>query len=339
MRTFASVLKKLRKEKGWTQRSLAKRLGVSTSAVANWEQGDRVPKADTLTEIASIFGVSVDEILGVADQKASDTTREDLSFIGKRLKAVRKQCGLNQRDVSTYLGTTPQHVSSYETGRTKIDLLTLSKLCELYDIDMESVVRSSAPDNDDQQSAFVLNLNWLIQTSEKTQKTIAEEIGVSPQVLNSWCKGVAFPRMDKLQALADYFNVSKADLIENDRVKDNDFGKLIRARRKEKGLTLEIVADAVGVTKSTVLKWENGLIANVRKDKIGPLAEILDIDPIALIGFVDASEKEQLSEEYQRLLVLLQTRPELRRIMDITSDLEDEALKKLADFLETFLTL
>ena len=38
----------------------------------------------------------------------------------------------------------------------------------------------------------------------------------------------------------------------------------IKALRKEKGLTLEQVADVVGVGKSTVRKWETGMIANMK---------------------------------------------------------------------------
>jgi transcriptional regulator with XRE-family HTH domain len=48
----------------------------------------------------------------------------------------------------------------------------------------------------------------------------------------------------------------------------NEIGQLIYNRRKELGLTMEEVGKAVGVSKSTVKKWENGLISNMRRDKI-----------------------------------------------------------------------
>ena len=51
-----------------------------------------------------------------------------------------------------------------------------------------------------------------------------------------------------------------------------DIGKLINKRRTELELTLEDVGNAVGVSKSTVKKWEDGFISNMKRDKIAELA-------------------------------------------------------------------
>ena len=47
-----------------------------------------------------------------------------------------------------------------------------------------------------------------------------------------------------------------------------DIGKMINQRRTELKLTLEQVGQAVGVGKSTVKKWEDGYISNMRRDKM-----------------------------------------------------------------------
>ena len=65
-----------------------------------------------------------------------------------------------------------------------------------------------------QKSIFTHNLNKFISESGKTQAEIANAIGVSPQTFNTWCRGIAIPRMGKVQALADYFRINKSDLIE-----------------------------------------------------------------------------------------------------------------------------
>lgn len=64
----------------------------------------------------------------------------------------------------------------------------------------------------------------------------------------------------------------------------NEVGELIYNRRKALGLTLEEVGNAVGVSKSTVKKWESGYISNMRKDKIEKLAKVLEISPVRLLG-------------------------------------------------------
>lgn len=63
----------------------------------------------------------------------------------------------------------------------------------------------------------------------------------------------------------------------------SDIGNLIRDRRLELGLTLEAVGKHVGVSKSTVRKWESGMIRNMGIDKVARLASILDLPHSSLI--------------------------------------------------------
>lgn len=65
----------------------------------------------------------------------------------------------------------------------------------------------------------------------------------------------------------------------------SDIGNRIFTLRKSLGLTLEEVGQAVGVGRSTVRKWENGMIANMRRDKIAKLASALHTTPAFLMGW------------------------------------------------------
>lgn len=73
-----------------------------------------------------------------------------------------------------------------------------------------------------------------------------------------------------------------------------NIGRLIKQRRTELGLTLEQIGEIVGVGKSTVRKWENGDIANMRRDKIALLAKALKISPVTLITGEDIDTKIDL---------------------------------------------
>lgn len=68
---------------------------------------------------------------------------------------------------------------------------------------------------DEQKKVFSRNLNRYIDMSQKTQREIAHAIDVSPQTFNTWCQGIAIPRMGKVQRLADYFHIGKSDLIDD----------------------------------------------------------------------------------------------------------------------------
>jgi len=60
-------LRSRRKEKGLTQRELARRLGVTQQAVAKWEAGQAAPEPATIARLADLFSVSADYLLGVTD--------------------------------------------------------------------------------------------------------------------------------------------------------------------------------------------------------------------------------------------------------------------------------
>ena len=67
----------------------------------------------------------------------------------------------------------------------------------------------------EQKLIFSRNLNKFLSQNNKTQKEVADSIGVSPQTFNTWCQGIALPRMGKVQLLADYFGIEKSDLIDD----------------------------------------------------------------------------------------------------------------------------
>lgn len=66
-----------------------------------------------------------------------------------------------------------------------------------------------------------------------------------------------------------------------------NLGERIKERREHKGLTLEEVGEYVGVTKSTVRKWETGDIENMKRDKIAKLAEVLSVSPLYVMGMIE----------------------------------------------------
>lgn len=76
------------------------------------------------------------------------------------------------------------------------------------------------------RKVFSQNLQRYIAESGKTQKELSDIIGVSAPTFNEWVSGKKFPRIDKIQKLADYFGVLKSDLIEEkmteEKEKDNE---------------------------------------------------------------------------------------------------------------------
>ena len=77
----------------------------------------------------------------------------------------------------------------------------------------------------------------------------------------------------------------------------------LKAKRLSLNLTLEEVGKFVGVGKSTVRKWENGLINNMGSDKIQKYAQILQISPLDIINKnVSSKEDKDLQKDLQKLI-------------------------------------
>lgn len=95
----------------------------------------------------------------------------------------------------------------------------------------------------------------------------------------------------------------------------NDMSKKIKELRLNKGLTLEQVAKVVGVGKSTVRKWETGMIANMKRDKIASLAKALGTTPAYLMGWEE-------------------TTPQENELIDLINQLNAEELKELSNYID-----
>ena len=60
---FADTLKKLRTEKGLSQRELAEKMYVTRTAITKWESGNRLPDAAMIKRLSEVLGVNVNTLL------------------------------------------------------------------------------------------------------------------------------------------------------------------------------------------------------------------------------------------------------------------------------------
>ena len=65
------------------------------------------------------------------------------------------------------------------------------------------------------KETFAKNLVYYLNISGREQKEVANEIGVATSTFNDWATGKNYPRIDKIEKLANYFGIKKSDLIED----------------------------------------------------------------------------------------------------------------------------
>lgn len=79
MKQNMNIIRDLRKSQGLMQKELAEMLQVAQNTLSTWELGKYDPSIKALNQMADIFGVSVDYILGRTDEPAEETQQEETS--------------------------------------------------------------------------------------------------------------------------------------------------------------------------------------------------------------------------------------------------------------------
>ena len=90
----AERIRQLREDKGLTQADLARRLGITRSSVNAWELGISVPSTQYVVELAQIFKVSTDYVLGLgstATVSVKDLTEGDIQLVHRIIEHLRSK--------------------------------------------------------------------------------------------------------------------------------------------------------------------------------------------------------------------------------------------------------
>ncbi len=76
------------------------------------------------------------------------------------------------------------------------------------------------------------NIQFYMDKYEKTRQDMCDALGVKYTTFTDWVKGNSYPRIDKIELMANYFGISKADLVEDHTKYENTLSK--------KGTTIKI---------------------------------------------------------------------------------------------------
>jgi transcriptional regulator with XRE-family HTH domain len=93
MKMTAERIKALREARGWTQAELARRMNITRNGVNSWEQGLSMPSPACLVDLAKLFSVSTDYLLGVERLESVNVTglnEEDIALLAQLADRLRK---------------------------------------------------------------------------------------------------------------------------------------------------------------------------------------------------------------------------------------------------------
>ncbi len=92
MKSIGETISSLRKAKGMTQNELAEKMNVTDKAVSKWERDLSCPDVNTISKLADVLGVSVEELLKA--KKQEDTNSKVKDIFNLVLKAVAMAMGI-----------------------------------------------------------------------------------------------------------------------------------------------------------------------------------------------------------------------------------------------------
>lgn len=93
MKMTAERIKALREARGWTQAELARQLSITRNGVNSWEQGFSMPSPACLVDLAKLFSVSTDYLLGVERLEMVNVTglnESDIALLAQLADRLRE---------------------------------------------------------------------------------------------------------------------------------------------------------------------------------------------------------------------------------------------------------
>lgn len=210
--------------------------------------------------------------------------------ISGKIKNRRTELGISADSLGEKIGKDRSTIYRYESG--DIDNISIDTLIQLSD------ALDTTPDFFLKNDNTTTNIGTVIFNARLklgiTQEELARLVGYGTKsAINKIEKGLRDVPRYKVKQFAQVLGIDAEELLGCGEGNINEanctVGERIRSLRITNDMTLEQVASIVGVGKSTVRKWETGLITNMGTDKIKPLAKALNTTPEFIMGLVDES--------------------------------------------------
>lgn len=109
---------------------------------------------------------------------------------------------------------------------------------------------------------FAKNLRYYMEIYEKDRNQICQDLSIKYPTFSDWYNGAKYPRIDKIEMLANYFHIKKSDLIENHNGKNkspvNNIATKLKQIRIDANLTIEQLAKKIKLPQNIIQQYENG---------------------------------------------------------------------------------
>ena len=193
------------------------------------------------------------------------------------------------------------------------------------------------------------NIRFYMDKYQKTRNDMCEALGVKYTTFTDWVKGNSYPRIDKIELMANYFGISKADLVEersdasvaHKAVTINVYGRVAA------GIPLEMIEDIIDTEEipedlartgsffglqihgdSMEPRMKNGDIVIVRQQDDAESDDIV----IATVNGTDATCKRL--KKYQDGIALISSNPAYDPMYFSNKEIEEKPVRIIGRVVE-----
>lgn len=96
---------------------------------------------------------------------------------------------------------------------------------------------------------FAKNLNYYMNVNKKTRADVCRDLDIPYSTYTDWCNANIYPRIDKIEILANYFDIKKSELVENkekiDKKTNNNSAVVLIYGTIPAGIPMEMIEDII----------------------------------------------------------------------------------------------
>ena len=138
-------LKEIRTFEGLTQEEIAKRLNVKRSTYAGWESGKDIIPLRKLNDLANIYDVTLDYLVGLTENQENRHDKMDIDpkVVSENIKLLRLSRKLTQKELAESLKTSQSNIHNYENGKSLITTMYAIELAKNYDYSLDKLIQKT----------------------------------------------------------------------------------------------------------------------------------------------------------------------------------------------------
>lgn len=245
-------IKRLRAEKGMTLEQVANVVGVGKSTVRKWETGTiENMGVDKIEKLAKAFRVSPGHLMGWEEREQGSEPAKGMNSMSQRILCIITEKDISYGELSKLTGIPKSALQRYATGQTeKIPIDRLQSIAKAIGTTPEHLLGWDEESQGDEpmeeqknKEIMAKNIKKYMDCKGVSNQMVCEDLGIKYTTFIDWIKGNTYPRIGKIEMMANYFGCEKSDLIEDKEKATVETSTLSEKQQKVVQMIMQIPED------------------------------------------------------------------------------------------------